>query len=151
MTFPTYMLATTPQKRSGRWVMKSGPGWMPWMTSAPRRSAVTALPGMPSDSSGIMLPPTAALLADSGPATPSIAPLPKREGSRATRRSTAYDMNAAVTGPPPGTSPAEVRAAAQDRLRRRQSAAVGHSPRMRPTSVLRASARRWRDSATPKI
>ncbi len=137
------MLATTPQKRSGRWVMKSGPGWMPWITSAPSRSAVTALPGMPSDSSGIMLPPTAALLADSGPATPSIAPLPKRVGSRATRRSTAYDMKAAVTGPPPGTSPSRKPSPLPRRIGfhdARQSAAVGHSPRMRSaTSVLRAS------------
>ena len=74
------MLATIPQNRSGRWVMNSGPGWMPWITSAPSSSAVTGLPGMPSDSTGMMLPATAALFADSGPATPSTAPLPKRSG-----------------------------------------------------------------------
>ena len=50
------MLATMPQNRSGRCVMKSGPGWMPWMTSAPSSSAVTGLPGMPSESTGIMPP-----------------------------------------------------------------------------------------------
>ncbi len=38
--------------------------------------AVVALPGMPSARVGTMLPPTAALLAASGPATPSMAPLP---------------------------------------------------------------------------
>ena len=104
------------------------------MTSAPSRSAVTALPGMPSESSGIMLPPTAALFADSGPATPSIAPLPKRVGSRAMRRSTAYDMKAAVTGPPPGTSPSRKPSPLPRRIGfhdARQSAAVGHRPRIR--------------------
>ncbi len=74
------MLATMPQKSSGRCVMNSGPGCTPWMMSAPSSSAVTGFPGMPSDSTGMMLPATAALFADSGPATPSTAPLPKRSG-----------------------------------------------------------------------
>ena len=60
---------------------------------------------MPSVNKGIIPPDTAALLAASGPATPSIAPFPKRSGSFATRRSSVYDTNEAVTGPPPGTSP----------------------------------------------
>jgi hypothetical protein len=38
--------------------------------------AVVALPGMPRASVGTMLPPTAALLAASGPAMPSMDPLP---------------------------------------------------------------------------
>jgi len=50
------------------------------MTKAPSSNAVTALLGMPSESTGMMLPATAALLADSGPATPSMAPLPKPSG-----------------------------------------------------------------------
>ena len=41
---------------------------------------VTGLPGMPSERTGMMLPATAALLADSGPATPSMAPFPNRSG-----------------------------------------------------------------------
>src|SRR5215831_11632780 len=76
-TLPMYMLATIPQNKSGRCAMKSGPGWMPWMISAPSNSAVTGLLGMPSDKTGMRLPATAELFADSGPATPSIAPLTK--------------------------------------------------------------------------
>ena len=44
---------------------------------------MTALPGMPSVSVGMNAVCAAALLAASGAATPSIAPLPKRDGSRA--------------------------------------------------------------------
>ena len=83
MRLPIHMLATMPQKRLGRSVITCGPGWMPWMVSAPIISAITALPGMPSVSIGMNEVCAPALLADSGPATPSIAPLPKREGSRA--------------------------------------------------------------------
>ena len=63
--------------------MICGPGWMPCIISAPIISAISALAGMPSVSSGMKLVCAPALLAASGPATPSIAPLPKREGSRA--------------------------------------------------------------------
>jgi hypothetical protein len=42
--------------------------------------AVVAEPGMPSVSIGTMAAVAAALLADSGAATPSMAPLPKRSG-----------------------------------------------------------------------
>ncbi len=31
----------------GCWLMKSGPGWMPWMVMAPSITAVTASPGIP--------------------------------------------------------------------------------------------------------
>ena len=55
----------------------------PWMVMAPTISAITALGGMPSVSSGMNAVCAPALLAASGPATPSIAPLPKREGSLA--------------------------------------------------------------------
>ena len=88
MTLPTYMLAMTPQKTSGCCVISIGPGCTSWMTSAPSRSAVTALLGMPSDSIGIIAPATAELFADSGPATPSIAPLPNLEGLARGCRST---------------------------------------------------------------
>ena len=63
--------------------MTCGPGWMPWIISAPIISAITALAGMPSVSIGMNEVCAPALLADSGPATPSIAPWPKRDGSRA--------------------------------------------------------------------
>src|SRR5881397_1680872 len=42
---PIHMLAIRPQNRSGRWVMTSGPGWMPCMVSAPSISAITPLAG----------------------------------------------------------------------------------------------------------
>ena len=58
------------------------------MVSAPIISAITALPGMPSVSIGMNDACAPALLADSGPATPSIAPLPNRDGSRASFFST---------------------------------------------------------------
>ena len=56
---------------------------MPWICSAPSISAITPLAGSPSVSIGMNLHWASALLADSGPATPSMAPLPKRDGSAA--------------------------------------------------------------------
>ena len=50
---------------------------MPWMIIAPIISAITGFDGMPSVSIGMNEVCAPALLADSGPATPSIAPLPK--------------------------------------------------------------------------
>jgi hypothetical protein len=61
---------------------------MPWMVRAPSISAITPLAGSPSVSIGINLHCASALLAASGPATPSIAPCPKREGSEASFFST---------------------------------------------------------------
>ena len=66
------MLAIMPQKISGCSFISSGPGWTPWITNAPSIRAVTPLMGIPSVSSGIIEPAVAALLAVSGPATPSI-------------------------------------------------------------------------------
>ena len=83
MTLPIHMLATMPQNRSGRLVITAEPGSMPWMIMAPIISAMMAFDGKPSVSSGMNEVCAAALLADSGPATPSIAPLPKRLGSAA--------------------------------------------------------------------
>ena len=53
---------------------------MPWIIMPPIIIAITALDGMPSVSIGMNEVCAAALLAASGPATPSIAPLPKRSG-----------------------------------------------------------------------
>jgi hypothetical protein len=83
MRLPIHMLATIPQNSSGRSFITCGPGWMPWIVSAPIIKAMTALPGMPSVSMGMNEVWAPALLAASGPATPSMAPLPKRPGSRA--------------------------------------------------------------------
>ena len=46
----------------------------------PSHIAMEAFPGIPSVSSGMNEPVAALLFADSGAATPSIAPLPKRSG-----------------------------------------------------------------------
>ncbi len=70
-----------PQKRSGCLVMICGPGTMPWIVMAPTMIAMTAFGGMPSVSIGMKEVCAPALFADSGPATPSMAPRPKREGS----------------------------------------------------------------------
>ena len=69
-----------PQNRSGCLVITCGPGTMPWIVMAPTISAITALGGMPSVSSGMNEVCAAALLALSGAATPSMAPWPKRYG-----------------------------------------------------------------------
>ena len=81
------MLAIRPQNNSGRWSSTSGPGRMPWIIMAPIMTAMTALGGMPSVSMGMNAVCAPALFADSGPATPSTAPLPKRVGSLASLRS----------------------------------------------------------------
>ena len=57
-----------------------GPGVTPWMSKAPSRIAVGGAKGMPKTKSGIKADWQAALLADSGPATPSIAPCPNSSG-----------------------------------------------------------------------
>ena len=44
------------------------------------RMAAEALPGMPSAMSGTREPPTQALFAASGTATPSMTPVPQRSG-----------------------------------------------------------------------
>ena len=79
---PIHMLAIMPQNNSGRSVMTAVPGAMPWIVIAPIISAMTGVDGMPSVSSGMNEVCAPALLAASGAATPSIAPLPKRVGVR---------------------------------------------------------------------
>ena len=63
----------------------SGPGCRPWTTSAPSRMAVAGENGMPRDKSGTIAPAVAPLLAASGPATPSIMPVPNFSGVFETR------------------------------------------------------------------
>jgi hypothetical protein len=48
---------------------------------APNRSPIDTFGGIPKARSGTKLPPVAALLAVSGPATPSMAPCPNVSGS----------------------------------------------------------------------
>ncbi|CUI64645.1 Uncharacterised protein [Achromobacter xylosoxidans] len=89
ITLPIQKLAIRPQNRSACSVTICGPGWMPWMIRAPSISAMTESPGMPRLMVGMKLVCAAELLAASGPAMPSIAPLPKRAGVLETRFSTA--------------------------------------------------------------
>ena len=89
MTFPMYMLAMSPQKISGRSSIICGPGSIPWMMRAESRIAVAGMEGIPRTRSGIIALPVVALLAVSGPATPSILPVPNASGSRESFRSTA--------------------------------------------------------------
>ena len=69
-----------PQNSAGSSLITFGPGVMPWMMKAPSMSAMTGCAGRPSVSSGMKEVCAAALLADSGPATPSIAPCPNVSG-----------------------------------------------------------------------
>ena len=83
MRLPIHMLTITAQTMSRCSTMICGPGWMPWIISAPIISAIKALDGIPMVSSGMKEVCAPALFAASGEATPSIAPLPKRDGSLA--------------------------------------------------------------------
>ncbi|MNT51930.1 hypothetical protein D3C72_1889220 [compost metagenome] len=60
--------------------MTDGPGWIPWMIIAPMISAMMELDGTPRVSMGMNELWAPALLAASGPATPSMAPLPNSPG-----------------------------------------------------------------------
>ena len=60
--------------RSGRDENSSGPGCRPYCWNAASSTAAVADDGRPNVSSGTSTPAAAALLAASGPATPSIAP-----------------------------------------------------------------------------
>src|SRR5438309_2991997 len=102
---PTYMLATNPQNNCGSCVMSNGPGEMPCTMIAASITAVMGPVGMPSASMGTNAPVAAALFADSGPATPSIAPLPKRSGCLDTLRSIPYDTNDEMICAEPGMMP----------------------------------------------
>src|SRR5512141_1146834 len=69
--------------------------------------AAVAVVGIPSVSSGTRTPAAAALFAASGPATPSIAPLPNCAlfAPLASFRSAAYDRKVDTSAPPAGTVP----------------------------------------------
>jgi hypothetical protein len=68
--------------------MTFGPGVIPWMMKAPASRAMIEFEGRPRVSSGMNDVWAAALLADSGPATPSIAPFPNSSGCFEARFST---------------------------------------------------------------
>ncbi len=76
MKLPTHIDTISPQNSAVSSLMTLGPGVMPWMMNAPIISAITGWAGMPRVSIGMNEVCAAALLAASGPATPSMAPLP---------------------------------------------------------------------------
>ena len=80
-------LAIRPQTRSGRSANSSGPGLSPYCWKPASIIAAVAEVGSPSVSSGTSVPAADALLAASGPATPSIAPWPNSCGYLVSRRS----------------------------------------------------------------
>jgi len=86
---PIQKLITRPQNISGCSVSICGPGWMPWIMSAPMIKAIVTLPGIPSVIVGMKDAWSDALLADSGAMMPSIAPRPKRSGVLEVRFSSA--------------------------------------------------------------
>ena len=85
MALPIHMLATRPQKISGCDCRICGPGVSPWMTKALSIIAIMLLDGMPRVSNGMNEDWAPALLAASGPATPSTAPSPNSAGRLETR------------------------------------------------------------------
>ena len=105
ITLPTYIEAMKPQKSCGSFLMRSGPGVTPWTIMAASSSAATGTPGTPRASMGTKAPEVAALLADSGPATPATAPLPNSSGCFESLRSTAYDTKVEMTWAEPGMMP----------------------------------------------
>src|SRR4030095_5670256 len=102
---PIHIDAMRPQNRPGFDVITCGPGWMLWIVIAPTIIAITAFSGIPSVSSGMNDVCAPALLADSGPATPWIAPLPNCDGSLASFFSIVYEANDDSIAPPPGRTP----------------------------------------------
>src|SRR5664279_73764 len=105
IALPTHIDAISPQNRPGLDVITCGPGWMLWIVIAPTIIAITAFSGMPRVSSGMNDVCAPALLADSGPATPWIAPLPNWDGSLAIFFSTEYEAKEDSIAPPPGRIP----------------------------------------------
>ena len=80
MMLPRYMEAITPQKTSGCSTIRNGPGLTPLMSRQAKIMAMAAFPGIPRVSRGMKEELDAALLADSGPATPAMAPCPNSSG-----------------------------------------------------------------------
>ena len=88
MMLAMYCEAIRPQTNCGFFSNSIGPGRRPHIIRPPSMIAVVAEPGMPSVSIGTMAAVAPALFADSGAATPSIAPLPNCSGCFDTRFST---------------------------------------------------------------
>src|SRR3954471_14312654 len=102
IALPTHIEAIRAQNSCGVEVITCGPGWMPLIVIAPTISAITALGGMPSVSIGMNDVCAPALLADSGPATPRMSPLPNLPLAPAIFFSIVYEAKDESNAPPPG-------------------------------------------------
>lgn len=78
--FPISMLTIRVQNNVEFSDIIVGPGVISCISNADSNRAMTGVVGIPRLSMGIKLVWAAALLADSGPATPSMAPLPNFSG-----------------------------------------------------------------------
>ena len=78
---------------------------MPYCWKAASITAAVALVGRPMASIGTSVPAAEALLAASGPATPSIAPRPNSSGCLVSFFSVAYDRKVGISAPPAGSAP----------------------------------------------
>ena len=105
MKLPMNIDAIMPQATSGCFVKRSGPGWRPSISRAPSMTAVVPDPGMPRVIIGMRAPTLEALLAASGAARPSIAPLPNSSGCLEKLFSLLYAISAAIVPPAPGKAP----------------------------------------------
>ena len=89
MTLPRYMLAMRPHANSGFCLIHRGPGCSPHIEEvAEQQPPVAPPPGSTESQKGDHRADEAALLADSGPTRPAIAPLPNFHGVRETDFST---------------------------------------------------------------
>ena len=89
ITLPMYRLAINVHTNGPDSLNNSGPGCSPYDWNATRMTAAVADVGSPMVSSGTSTPAAAALLAASGPATPSMAPWPNSSGCLLSRFSVA--------------------------------------------------------------
>src|SRR5690606_30903300 len=102
---PTNRLAINAHTSSDSRSNSNGPGWVPYCWKAASVTAATAVGGRPRGSLVGSVPAADALPVDSGPATPSMAPLPNSSARRDSRFSVTYDRNVGISAPPAGTAP----------------------------------------------
>jgi len=105
MKLPMYIAAMKVQNTSGLVANSIGPGSTLCILRPASMIALGAANGMPRVSSGIIEPITALLLADSGPTTPSTAPLPNSPGFFDIFFSSAYETKVEITVHGPGSRP----------------------------------------------
>src|SRR5213076_2223780 len=100
----------------GLLVNKDGPGFMFFMYRTPITIAVIESPGMPNTSAGIQAPASALLFEAPASMMPSTWPVPNFCGSLENRFDIAYDIQAAMSAPAPGSAPIAVPSALPRRM-----------------------------------